>query len=133
MILVLDDEPGRLTPWTKTLKKAYPEEVEILRDPEQARERCKSGHVDLLIWDVMLPTPAEFDEADTDYGSRTGRVVYQALRYHAPQTPSIMFTNVLDEGLWDSLEPRPGLDRRHRKPHTTPAELVETVRELLGR
>lgn len=137
MILVVDDEPIRIEPWFEALADEFGDEVELLTDADTFLARCEgtggsAGEIPrLLVLDVMMPSPARWSKAQTEYGTRTGARIYEWFRALAPDSPVILLTNVYDDGLAPSLGLRP-FDRILRKQETNPDALVEAVQAALA-
>lgn len=130
LILFVDDEPRRVAPWVDALREAFGT-VEFRGGVGAALSFLDEDPrpVDLLVWDMMMPTEAGMTDEQTAYGTRTGRVVHARFRQRHSEKPAILLTNARDDGLF--AEVRRGLhDHAGRKRDLTPSKLVDLVASL---
>lgn len=134
MIVVVDDEAIRIKPWLRALHRAFgATQVRHYSDAADAIMAIRDGResIDLLIWDVMMPTPRNMTEEETRWSTRTGVAVYHAFCRHHADRPAIALTNVNDEALVRTLERKNHLIARKRS--TDGEALVKLVETLLDR
>ncbi len=131
MILVVDDEPRRVAAWVDELREAFGR-VEVCPSASEALARIRAagpGEIRLLVWDLMMPVDDSLTDEETQYGTRTGLVVYKCFRERFPRTPAILLTNVRDDALFRDYEHKPH-DHAGRKFELLPTQLVEIARSL---
>lgn len=130
MILFVDNEPVRIAPWVRAFEAAFGE-VKLITDAQQAIAFLESEPrppVDLLVWDLMMPTTGRLTDEETALGTRTGLVVHRVFRSRYPKVPAILLTNVRDDALlarYDSAT-----DRAGRKDRLTPRPAIALAREM---
>jgi CheY-like chemotaxis protein len=98
MILFLDDEQRKMDSHRLELEKAgY--EVEYLNDVDRALLffEKNSAAIDLVILDIMMPWGKSFTKEETDYGMRTGILVFDRIRALVPDVKVLVLTNVTDD------------------------------------
>lgn len=139
MILMVDDEPLRVSAWTDALKRRFGDSFFLFMDDVGAFVRylraSGSAAPDLLILDVGLPTPDEpgYTERSTEYGTRTGAQIFDEVRARWPGTTVFFLTNVDDAGVKGRVIPKLGERGRYLdKYDTAPEKLVAAACDALG-
>jgi len=105
MIIIADDEPYRVEPWSDALEKAFPGAVRLVHDgADLARLLEEQGErVEVLIRDLMMPTPPGWDREQTEAGTRTGAVFYRRARDQMAGIDALAGTaNILVDQAWTS-------------------------------
>lgn len=132
MILFVDDEKRRMDSYVQDLVLSG-HKVEFKSDVDSALEFFAENRtqIKLLILDIMMPTGESFDDAQTDYGLRTGIAFYHNIREQNPSLPTIIFTNVSDEKLAEEIS-RGSNVLFCQKDNFLPFELEKEVRKILN-
>lgn len=131
MILLVDDERGRIEPWYEALREAFGD-VRVCERVGEALAIMSAEprpRIDLLVWDLMMPVEA-VSEIEAAYGTRTGRVVHSRFRQLYPDKPAVLLTNARDDVLFGQITSASPLDLAGRKRDVTPNRLVELARKL---
>ncbi len=132
MILFMDDEPGRVRPWVVALERAFgagfvrlvPSAGLVLDELADLPVRS----LDLFVCDLMLPTPAQLDDTEAEFGTRTGQRVFERFREKFPDVPAVVLTNARDDALFEQFQGP--LNWAYRKRDLVPTELVALARRL---
>ena len=131
-ILMVDDELHGAAPWKIAIDRAHLGEVEVCSRADDAMRYI--AHCDdpdlVLIYDLMMPTPAGRRGVDTEYGTRTGRLVHEAFRQRFPNQPAFLLSGATDREAFLELGKGPN-DYVCPKERVMPAELVERVRRAI--
>jgi CheY-like chemotaxis protein len=140
-ILWFDNDPGLLRPYADGLRQAG-HTVTPVTTIADTQEAIRADNFDLLILDVMIPTKtgeeeAEYPPSETDFGHKTGLVLYRKQREHLKSvgTRVLVLTVRLDSGIVAEFMDA-GL---HKDNFTTKVTLREArdfmakINEVLGR
>lgn len=117
-LLIVDDDPLIADMYSLKLKEAG-FDVEVATDGRAGLEQIKHGGYDLVLLDVVLPILDGFE-------------ILAALQHEAGSPPIILLTNLgqkedVDRGM--AL----GAADYVMKAHYTPTEVVEKVKDVLGK
>jgi len=132
-ILFVDDERHRVKIWIDRLETLLGAMVTHHATLSSALAWIKTtvDSPDLLIWDMTLTPPGVFgpsgETVDFD-DSRAGKAVYRAFVARWPAAPTILLSNLWDDGIPEDLAFRAGLDERFEKRKMLPKALAEHVR-----
>lgn len=128
MILLIDDDKFGMKPYIEELRDAG-HNVQLAQDPDQALGVLKqrSGEIELIILDVLMPTGETLSESDTDAGLRTGERLLPVIMGDYDWIPVIVFS-ITGRGTW----PKTAGVRFLSKTETLPLELVRAVASTLG-
>lgn len=131
IILVIDDERLPISYYISSLERAQWTVRHLLKCDEVDRvAREASDEIDLIILDIMMPSGNSYSTADTNYGLRTGVLLYRDLRKMLPHTPIVILTNVSNHETLDSF-PKEKRTLVCQKLDTPPSKLVDIVRAFL--
>jgi CheY-like chemotaxis protein len=109
VILFVDDEIGQFENDVENLIRAG-FEVHAVASVDEAMKFLNERHRDVegIICDIMMPHGAFFNGADTREGLRTGVKLFEWVRARWPETPFVVFTNILrDKALWERFRREP--------------------------
>jgi CheY-like chemotaxis protein len=94
-IVLIDDDAIPMNYYVHALRYLGFEVVHFL-DIEAAKRDILSRVPDLVILDIMMPPPVEYEDRDTEGGIFTGLFLVDDLRSHYPALPIIVLTNLSD-------------------------------------
>jgi CheY-like chemotaxis protein len=94
MILFVDDDVRSLRPYCDELEFRG-RECRIAGSVDEALRvlRSNTNEIELVVWDMMMPSGKTFAGKDIDGGLRTGEYFYQSMRSLLPDVPAVLFTN----------------------------------------
>ena len=95
MILFIDDEPHRLREYEEALcEEGF--KVTWATDAEEGMKTflAHQSKIDVIILDVMMPPPAVWGDAMTDFGMRTGLKLLERIREETECIPVMVLTNL---------------------------------------
>jgi CheY-like chemotaxis protein len=140
-ILWFDNDPALLGPYADELRRAG-NEVKQVASVAAAEAAIKAEDFDLLILDVMIPTKSDDEEveyppSETDYGHKTGLVLYRKKREHLKRvgTRVLVLSVRLDSGIFDEFK-KAGLHKDNFATKVSVREaddFIAKVDEVLGR
>jgi CheY-like chemotaxis protein len=109
VILFVDDEIYGLDNDVDNLTRAgFEVKIAATVDEAMAFLEDRRGDVEGIICDIMMPHGAVFTGADTREGLRTGVKLFEWVRARWPETPFVVFTNILrDKALWERFRREP--------------------------
>lgn len=139
-ILFIDDElptsqagPDGRYMWyyTEALRDAGFKVIEV-EGPDSALRKLslKTGEVDLVILDIMIPPGKAYAEENTLNGLRTGIFLSMTIQEEYPRLPIVVLTNVLNPDALNQLKPMKSVKKILTKPHCTPFQLVEEIYKI---
>lgn len=128
MILFIDNEEARTEPWVEELQEAD-FDVTFIASADAARHALEAPEPPAcVVLDVMIPADGEVPDRETAYGTRTGLWLLERFRAKHPKAPVIVFTNVDDPGVEETVKSLAAIYQRKRD--CGPAKLVELIRSL---
>jgi CheY-like chemotaxis protein len=132
MILFFDDEPVHMELWREELEREFGEVRMITMAGELLSflEEDPPPSLDLFVFESMAPTPPSFDDARTEYGTRTGVSLFDLFRARYPEVPAILLTNVRDDPLLRRFNDPARRLGSGRKRDLGPKNLVKLARAL---
>jgi len=126
-ILFIDDEPHEVSSIRDALEyEQY--EVILATNGEEAFEKIKSGHFNLVILDIIMPSEGE--KPDPANARTTGVRVGQAIREVFPRIPIICLSVVTDRRVQNQIKEL-GLSFYIEKP-ALPSKVLEEVKFWLN-
>ena len=131
MILFVDDEERRMTPYVEKLEISG-FKVDYYRSVDDAWTALeKQAHIySLVICDIMMPPGRLLKDANTNGGLRTGILFYPMVRQKVAKTHVIILTNVSTPDVEKHFRSEPYCTFL-RKEFVFPFELVEEVKKIL--
>jgi FixJ family two-component response regulator len=106
MIIFIDDEKRRMSSYAEEIESALSQEVHFEVDVDSAIEFFETqdlGEIGLIILDVMMPAGKAFASKQTEFGLKTGLLLYQRIRALTQSTPIVIFTNASDVKLSEDI------------------------------
>lgn len=131
MILFVDDDLRSLRPYCDELEHRG-REYKLVGSVDEAM-RVLSQHaadIELVVWDMMMPSGKVFAGKDLDGGLRTGEHFYQSFRNVRPDVPAMLFTNRNVGQLDGPFKSDPRCECR-MKEDLLPSEFADRVEQLL--
>jgi CheY-like chemotaxis protein len=106
MILFVDDERRRMSSYAEELEFSLDREVHFKTDVDSALEYLHEigKGIELIILDVMMPPGHAFSEEKSEYGLKTGVLLYRKIRVNYVDVPIVIFTNASDEALGQEIQ-----------------------------
>ena len=132
MILLVDDDIRSLRPYCDELEYrgrkcrlvgSVDEAIRVLK--HQARD------IELLVFDMMMPSGKVFASKDLDGGLRTGEHFYREFRKMLPDAPAVLFTNRNVGQLDGPFRTDPRCECR-MKEDLLPSDFADRVEQLLA-
>ncbi|MDJ0599129.1 MAG: response regulator [Crocosphaera sp.] len=135
MILIVDDEPGRMEVYIEELELSN-YEVELAENIDEAIEYFeeRQEEIEFLILDIMMRSGKLSKEKGTNDGLRTGIVFYNKIRKNNKSLPIIIFSNLAkidDQEVEQEIQNNPK-SKFVQKIDTVPYQLVKEVKEMLS-
>jgi CheY-like chemotaxis protein len=133
MIVFIDDERRRMSSYVEELELELNQEIHFETDVDSAIDfvNTKLTEINLIFLDMMMPPGKTFqNNSETEYGLRTGLLLYNRIRAQNNSIPIVIFTNTSGLNLPEEIKN----DKQCRclqKEDYLPWELVEEVKELL--
>ena len=131
MILFVDDDVRSLRPYCDELEFRG-RECRIVGSVDEALRVLKrqSSEIELVVWDMMMPSGKTFAGKDIERGLRTGEYFYQRMRSLLPDVPAVLFTN-RDVGQLAGPFREDPLCECRMKEDLLPSDFADRVEQLL--
>lgn len=133
MILFVDDDIRSLRPYCDELEFRG-KECRIVGSVDEAMRvlRQHTSEIELVVWDMMMPSGKTYAAKDIEGGLRTGEYFYQSFRSLLPDIPAMLFTNRDVGQLGGAFQSDPLVECR-MKEDLLPSELADKLERLLRR